>query len=88
MKGRRDRIDVIISIMEAIQNEGERAKPTHVLYKANLSHRLMKRYIQELKSKGFVIENNDDKSLMLTKNGIKFLSELRKMKRFIESFGL
>jgi predicted transcriptional regulator len=88
MKNRRDRIDMIISILEAIEGEGKKAKPTHILYKANLSHKLMKRYLNELKNKGFIIENEDNKNIILTDTGIKFLSELRKMKRFIESFGL
>ncbi len=78
---------MIISILEAIENEKRKAKPTHVLYKANLSHKLMKRYLRELESKGFIVED-DDKNIILTERGIKFLSELRKMKRFIESFGL
>jgi len=78
---------MILSVLEAIQSGGGRAKPTHVLYKANLSHKLMKRYIKELKDRGFVVEE-DDKSIMLTDDGKKFLSELRKMKRFMESFGL
>ena len=88
MKGRRDRIGVITSILEAIEGEGGRAKPTHVLYKANLSHKLMKGYLRELREKGFIEEDEGDKSITLTDTGKNFLSELRKMKRFIDSFGL
>jgi len=88
MKNRRDRIDMITSILEAIESENGKAKPTHILYKANLSHKLMKSYLNELKGKGFIKENKEDKNIILTETGTRFLSELRKMKRFIESFGL
>jgi len=87
MKNRRDRIDIIISILEAIEKENGRARPTHVLYKANLSHKLLKHYISELKGKEFIAEN-DDKSIILLENGIMFLSELRRMKKFMEMFNL
>jgi predicted transcriptional regulator len=86
MKARRDRIDMIASILEAIEGEGRSAKPTHILYKANLSHKLMKGYLNELRERGFI--NGDSSHIMLTETGKKFLSELRKMKRFIDSFGL
>ncbi len=87
MKNRRDRIDIIISILEAIEAEGGEAKPTHVLYKANLSHKLLKRYLDELKKKGF-IEERPDKKVVMLENGVMFLSELRKMKRFMEMFNI
>lgn len=88
MKNRRSRIDIIISILGTIENEEKKAKPTHILYKANLSHKLMKHYLNELENKGFIMGNKNDRTIMLTEKGVKFLSELRKMKRFIESFGL
>jgi predicted transcriptional regulator len=88
MKNRRDRIGMILSILEAIEGEGKKSKPTHILYKANLSHKLMRGYLNELKRGGFITENEDDKSIMLEQKGREFLSELRKMKRFIDSFGL
>jgi predicted transcriptional regulator len=88
MKNRRDRIDMIASILEAIEGEGKKAKPTHILYKANLSHKIMKSYLDELRNRGFIEEDENDKSILLTHKGREFLSELRKMKRFIDSFGL
>jgi predicted transcriptional regulator len=88
MKSRRNRIEVIASILEAIEAEGSRAKPTHILYKANLSHKLMKGYLKELSGKEFIVEDPADKTIRLTDRGREFLSELRKMRRFIESFGL
>ncbi|MCD6496619.1 MAG: hypothetical protein J7K54_05085 [Candidatus Aenigmarchaeota archaeon] len=87
MKNRRDRIDIIISILESIEEDGQKSKPTHVLYRANLSHKLLKKYLQELEEKGF-ISFNEDKTILLLEKGKMFLSELRKMKRFMDMFNL
>jgi len=90
MKERRDRAKMLVSILEAIQNEGNHAKPTHVMYKANLSHGLLKSYFSELKDKNIIIETEekDNTYISLTEQGTRLLSELRKMEKFMESFGL
>lgn len=88
--GRRDRVDVILAILETIYTERSEAKPTHIMYKANLSHKLMDGYFNELIEKG-IIEKIDAKGktrISLTEKGSEFLRELRKMKSFMESFGL
>lgn len=88
--GRRDRVDVILAILETIYTEKSMAKPTHIMYKANLSHKLMDGYFTELIDKG-IIEKIDVKGktrIALTDKGSEFLRELRKMKAFMQSFGL
>ena len=86
---RRDKLSVIIDILE-VASAREGAKPTHILYKANLSHKLLTQYIGMLKKKGLVEEIDIDgkKHIKITEKGVLFLSEARKMKSFIESFGL
>lgn len=86
---RRDRLDVIMDILRTIQSNGNAAKPTHIMYRANLSHTLLKNYLEELTEKGLIEEKNILKRnyIEMTNKGIKFLSELRKMKNFVESFG-
>ncbi|MCD6414739.1 MAG: hypothetical protein J7L23_03900 [Candidatus Diapherotrites archaeon] len=90
MRGRRDRAEVIVSILEAIQKEDNHAKPTHIMYKANLSYDLLKSYLSELKEKGIIVEDVEGNKtfITMTKDGFQLLSELRRMKRFMESFGL
>ncbi len=88
--GRRDRVDVILAILETIYTEKNEAKPTHIMYKANLSHKLMDSYFKELMEKGIIEKfDSDGKTrIRLTEKGSEFLRELRKMKAFMESFGL
>jgi len=90
MKSRRDRIDVIYDILTAIEGEGGSIKPTHLLYKSNLSYKLLSSYMAELMRRGVIREElvKRKKVIVLTEDGKKFISELRKMKRFLESFGL
>jgi len=90
MKNRRSRIDVIYDILVAVEGEGGSIKPTRLLYKSNLSYKLLNAYLRELIEKGMLAEEVEKKKkfIVLTENGKRFISELRKMKRFLESFGL
>ncbi len=78
-----------MDILQAVQEAG-RAKPTHVLQKANLSHERLTRYLGELVEKNLVSENQDDgnRYYALTERGIKFLDELRRAETFVAGFGL
>ncbi|MBT5274449.1 hypothetical protein HOH11_01785 [Candidatus Woesearchaeota archaeon] len=87
---RRTRIDIINDMLLAIVNKGGSIKPTHLLYKSNLSHTLMKEYIRELISKKLIMEQPEKrgKSFRITDKGRQFSREYKKMKEFQESFGL
>ena len=87
---RRTRIDIINDMLLAIVNKGGTIKPTHLLYKSNLSHTLMKEYIRELISKKLIMEQPEKrgKSFRITDKGRQFSREYKKMKDFQESFGL
>ena len=87
---RRTRIHIINDMLLAIVNKGGAIKPTHLLYKSNLSHTLMKEYIRELISKKLIMEQPEKrgKSFRITDKGRQFSREYKKMKEFQESFGL
>lgn len=92
MAERRNKLDIIFDILNSIQNKRGSIKPTHLLYKSNLSHDGMKRYLGELKDSEMVFESEDEKTkkkmIHLTEKGYKFLEEYSKVKNFTESFGL
>ncbi len=93
MGKRRTRIDIINDILRAIKEKGGLIKPTHLLYKANLSYQLLTEYVDELKKKGLVEEiisgkKTKKKEIRLTDKGYYFLEEYQRMKEFQESFGL
>lgn len=92
MERKRTRIDIIHDILVAIQNKGGRIKPTHLMYKANLSHVQMNSYLEELMGKGFVERIAEEKTgnnyLLINEKGHGFIQKLREMREFEESFGL
>lgn len=90
MAGRREKLDIIKDILEAIRDKGGKIKPTHLLYKSNLSHDSMKRYVQELVERDMVQEieeKKENKKYVITDKGLKFLTDYRQIKEFTDSFG-
>ena len=91
MGEKRDKLDIVSDILIAIMNKGGRIKPTHLLYKSNLSHEGMKKYISELKEKSMILEETDkdgkSKKFVITERGFKFLEDYKKVREFTASFG-
>ncbi|HID16792.1 TPA: hypothetical protein EYP26_00700 [Candidatus Bathyarchaeota archaeon] len=85
----RSEIKILADILKVIKREA-RAKPTRILYKANLSYDRLNKYLERLKSAGLIQElENKSKSkyYILTQKGEEFLNEYRKFERFAEAFG-
>ncbi len=90
MAKKRDRLRIIYDILKAIHDKNNRIRPTHILYKSNLSHQMMEEYLEELMSKGFVIENVSagSKTYSLTQKGFDYLAKYKMISEFTDSFGL
>lgn len=90
MNKRRDRLQVIRDILGVIQEKNGKIKPTHILYKSNLSHQMMEEYLNELINGKFIIEttNAGSKTYILTEKGFDYLSKYKLITEFIDSFGL
>ncbi len=87
---KRNKLDIIYDMLRAVEEKGGKIKPTHLLYKSNLSHQRMKLYLDELIEKKFLAEQEDKKQKFyeLTDDGRKFLQRFKQMKEFTEAFGL
>ena len=87
---------MIFDILLAIQNKGGRIKPTHLMYKSNLSHKLLNHYLEELMMKELVAveeefhrkRKSSTKTVVITDKGLGFLAEFRRMREFTDAFGL
>ena len=90
MNQRRNKLDIVNDMLTSISEKGGKIKPTHLMYKANLSHKLLNQYLDELVSNELIKEVNEEKNkyLVLTGKGVDFLNQFRKMKEFQKSFGL
>jgi predicted transcriptional regulator len=85
----RSQMRIYVDVMRVIQREDNRAKPTRILYGANLSHDRLIKYLEELKTLGVIEEvaNEDDRFYKLTQKGIEFLNQFRAIERFAGAFG-
>lgn len=91
MVKKRDRLEIIHDILRVIQDHKGVVRPTHILYKSNLSHPMLTEYVEELKTKGFVIESTDKggkKSYELTQKGFNYLRDYSVIRGFVDSYGL
>jgi predicted transcriptional regulator len=90
LKEKRSRLEIVYDILAAVQKKNGRIKPTHLLYKSNLSYQRMNAYIDELIKKGLMDKDFDDKNkfFTLTDKGYNFLAEFKRIKEFTDSFGL
>jgi len=84
----RSQFRIYVDVMQVIQREGNQAKPTRILYGANLSHDRLVRYLDELKGLGVIQESGtDDKVYSLTQKGIEFMNNFRRVESFASAFG-
>ncbi len=84
MAKKRNRLEIIYDILLVIKKTPQ-IKRTHLMYKTNLTYVRLNEYLEELKDKDF-IELGD--SISIKKKGEEFIFQLRKMRDFVDSFGL
>lgn len=84
----RSQFRIYVDIMSVIQRESNEAKPTRILYGANLSHDRLVKYLDELKALGVIQESGtEDKVYGLTQKGIEFMNNFRRVESFASAFG-
>ncbi|MBW3013272.1 hypothetical protein KY325_02425 [Candidatus Woesearchaeota archaeon] len=93
MSERRSKFEIIFDILKAIQDRGGRIKPTHLLYKSNLSYKRLQGYMDSLLKKGLVEKAEEGRKIkksviVLTDKGYEFLANYNKVREFTEAFGL
>ncbi len=88
MAKKRSKLEVIRDILDILRTN-RKTKITHLIYKANLSNNLIKKYILELSRTGMMQElvEKKKKFYIITKKGLNFLEEYNRMKAFTEAYG-
>ena len=90
MSKKRNRLEIVRDILKVIKDKNGRIKPTHIMYKSNLSHQMMEEYLKELVNKNFIAQtkNKNGKSYVITEKGLEYLDKFRFIMEFTDSFGL
>lgn len=90
MKIKRERLQLISDILKAIQEKDGKIKPTHIMYKANLSSQMLDEYLKYLSQNQFIKESRSTKgkTYSLTDKGFKYINQYKLIDSFVESFGL
>ncbi len=81
-KDRRSKMEMYLDILRAIGSGAE--KPTHVMYKANLSWVVMRGFLENLKAQGLVEEAIVDgrSSLHLSNRGFELLNQFMLVREY------
>lgn len=90
MEGKRTRIDIIGDMLGSILDKGGEIKPTHLMYKSNMSHTQMGLYLDDLIAKEFVrkVKKGNYEYVIITDKGAEFVQKLKEVKEFEKAFGL
>jgi len=83
-------MEIMNDILRIVQDRGRNTKKTHLMYKANLSHKQMKSYLDELFKNGLIEGDlsSENYSVRITKKGMNFLVKYIQMREFEKTFGL
>ena len=73
MRKYRDKIEIVHDILAAVSDG---ARKTHIMYKANLSYKLLVSYLEEM-IKADLVLSDDDGIYTLTEDGEEFLSKAK-----------
>jgi predicted transcriptional regulator len=75
----RANLEIVYDILSFVRNRPEGAKPTHILYRANLSPTLLNHYLSMMMGDSLIkkIEEKNKIRYQITKKGLNFLEKLK-----------
>tara|TARA_Y100000310_G_scaffold102337_1_gene100523 strand:+ start:2291 stop:2563 length:273 start_codon:yes stop_codon:yes gene_type:complete len=90
MVKKRNKVDIIHDMLKIILENKGNVKKTHLMYKANLSHKQMEIYLSELMEKKFIEKDDSSKNqfIKVTKKGTDFVIKYIQIREFEKTFGL
>ena len=74
----RDRLDIIADILQVASHE---AKKTQIMYQANLSYRVLQRYLNEVTDASLLQFMDENQSYLITSKGQDYLSAYKEYSR-------
>lgn len=74
----RDRLDIIADILNVVSRE---AKKTQIMYQANLSYKVLQRYLNEIAEASLVTFQDTNQIYLLTSKGQDYLEAYKEYQR-------
>lgn len=74
----RNRLDIIADILSVVSDD---AKKTQIMYQANLSYKLLTRYLREVIKSSLVLFDRAKRCYVLTSKGQEFLEKYKRYSR-------
>jgi len=83
-------MEIVYDMLNLINSKKGKIKPTHLMYKANLSHKQMNGYLKELIERELIEKKGEknQQAISMTKKGQEFLLKYAKLVEFENTFGL
>lgn len=75
----RRRLNIIADMLRVVGKEG--AKKTQIMYRANLSYKVLTKYLTEVMEAGLVRLQRRERVYVITSKGMKFLEKYKKYSR-------
>ena len=90
MSKRRSNISIYVEILRFIFNNQDMARPTHIMYKANLSYKTLNNYLNKMMEEKLIEKKivNGKTYFALAEKGKEFLIGYKKVKVFSDAFGI
>ena len=85
---RRTKIDIINDMLVSIREKGGKIKPTHLMYKANLSYSTLRKYLSTMSKRGLIVKvRNYEGSVVYrtTEKGKRVLDRLKEVKYILSA---
>jgi len=78
----RTRVEILASILKVA---GEQTLKTHIMYKANLSHRQLEKYLNFLETNGMLARKSEDNVTLfhVTEKGLEFLKDYARISTYL-----
>jgi len=86
----RSKVRIVNDILKVIVSCGGEAGPTKILYGANLSHDRLTKYLKEMMEKDLIeeVKHGSRVKYKITNKGFLFLKEFKRIKEFLDAFGI
>jgi len=79
----RTRVEILANILQVASN---RTLKTHIMYRANLSHRQLEKYLSFLETNGMLEQALDDDGVIkfrVTQKGVDFLKDYQRLSSYL-----